>query len=148
MLNCDGWGATGRLRECTDPLCVVDRFDPFFVAALSFATLVSSVNGSSASHAVEPPAFSNSNPADASDVMSTREQRAAAIAAIPVTRLTPAARDRISGIVQRPTFYRHLPTQTIDCDPDLFICVTRQPEFACRHLGSDGYHSCANSTTR
>lgn len=92
------------------------------------ASFVTSANGSSSCSAIEPPVFADSSPSDASDVMSTREQRAAAIATIPVSRLTPAARDRISGIVQRPTFYRHLPTQTIDCDPELFICVTRQPE--------------------
>ncbi len=92
------------------------------------ASFVTSVNGSAVCNAVEQPVFADANSADASDIMSTREQRAAAIATIPVSRLTPAARDRIGGIVQRPTFYRHLPTQTIDCDPDLFICVTRQPE--------------------
>ncbi len=76
----------------------------------------------------EQPVFVEPQSPDPTGTLSTREQRAAAIAAVPTSRLTPAARDRIHSIVGRPTFYRHLPTQVIDCDPDLFICITRQPE--------------------
>jgi len=59
---------------------------------------------------------------------SSREQRVAAIASIPSARLTAAARERIQGITDRPTLYRHLPNQTIQCDPELFLCIARQPE--------------------
>jgi len=59
---------------------------------------------------------------------SSRELRNAAVAVIPLTRLTPVARQRISSIVDRPSLFRHLPTQTIDCDPELFMCIARQPE--------------------
>jgi hypothetical protein len=59
---------------------------------------------------------------------SSKELRTAAVAAIPTSRLTPAAKQRIESIVERPTLYRHLPTQSIDCDPDLFLCIARQPE--------------------
>ena len=59
---------------------------------------------------------------------SSRELRAAAVASIPASRLTPAARERISAVVDRPTLFRHLPTQEIDCDPELFLCIARQPE--------------------
>jgi len=51
-----------------------------------------------------------------------------AIAAIPMGRLTPAAQQRILAITNRPTLYRHLGQQTIECDADLFMFVVRNPE--------------------
>jgi len=67
-------------------------------------------------------------PTEVETGQSSRELRTAAVAAIPLTRLTPAARQRISSIVDRPSLFRHLPTRTIDCDPELFMCIARQPE--------------------
>jgi len=60
--------------------------------------------------------------------LSNRELRADAIAALPMARLTQTAKRRISAIVDRPTLFRHLPTQSIDCDPELFIFIARNPE--------------------
>lgn len=51
-----------------------------------------------------------------------------AIAAIPLSRLTPAAQQRITSITHRPTLYRHLSQQTIQCDPELFLFIVRHPE--------------------
>lgn len=45
-----------------------------------------------------------------------------------MTRLTPAAQQRITAITARPTLYRHLSEQTIQCDPELFLFVVRHPE--------------------
>ncbi len=59
---------------------------------------------------------------------SSRAIRDDAIAALPMSRLTPSAKARINAIVERPTLYRHLPTQSIDCDPELFLFIVRQPE--------------------
>jgi hypothetical protein len=58
----------------------------------------------------------------------SREYRAAAIAALPMSRLTPAAKQRIGAVVDRPSLFRHLPTQSIDCDPELFLYIARHPE--------------------
>jgi len=69
-----------------------------------------------------------SNRPPAPSVLSSRELRADAIAAVPMSRLTQVAKQRISAIVDRPTLFRHLPTQSIDCDPDLFIFIARNPE--------------------
>jgi hypothetical protein len=55
-------------------------------------------------------------------------ERQEAIAALPMDRLTAEARQRIGGIVERPTIYRRLPTQAIDCDPQMFVFLTRHPE--------------------
>ncbi len=58
----------------------------------------------------------------------SRDYRERAISSLPLARLTPAAKDRISRIVERPSLYRHLPSQSIDCDPDLFLFIARHPE--------------------
>lgn len=71
---------------------------------------------------------SHDEPLAAPAGQSSRDLRTAAIAAIPTARLTPAAKQRIHSIVERPTLFRHLPTQAIDCDPELFLCIARQPE--------------------
>lgn len=57
-----------------------------------------------------------------------RSSSADAIAAIPMGRLTPTAQQRILAITNRPTLYRHLGQQTIECDADLFMFIVRNPE--------------------
>jgi hypothetical protein len=54
--------------------------------------------------------------------------REEALAAVPMNRLTPTAQKRIQAITSRPTLYRHLGQQSIECDTDLFLCVVRNPE--------------------
>lgn len=56
------------------------------------------------------------------------KQRAEAIAALPLKRLTPAAQNRILSIAKSPTLYRKLPTQAIQCERDMFVFLTRHPE--------------------
>lgn len=51
-----------------------------------------------------------------------------ALAAIPLNRLTPDAQKRIESISSRPTLYRHLTQKSIHCDPELFLCLVRNPE--------------------
>ncbi len=58
----------------------------------------------------------------------SRSSRQDAINAIPLARLTPAAQQRITAITSRPTLYRHLAQQSIQCDPELFLFVVRHPE--------------------
>ena len=65
---------------------------------------------------------------DGISLFASREQRQEAISALPLNRLTPEARQRIQDIVQSPTIYRRLPTQAIDCDRDMFLFLTRNPE--------------------
>jgi len=75
------------------------------------------------------PGFGNTlgfgNPPGPSNSAANREQ---ALAAIPMNRLTPTAQKRIQAITNRPTLYRHLGQQSIECDTDLFLCVVRNPE--------------------
>ncbi len=65
---------------------------------------------------------------DGMSLFASREAREEAMSALPLSRLTPEARQRIQRIVQSPTIFRRLPTQAIDCDRDMFLFLTRNPE--------------------
>jgi hypothetical protein len=56
------------------------------------------------------------------------DERDEALASIPYHRLTADATATIHEVVDRPTIYRRLPTQTISCDPKMFIFLVRNPE--------------------
>jgi hypothetical protein len=64
-------------------------------------------------------------PVAVDDVRTTGRE---ALAAIPLNRLTPTAQKRIEAISSRPTLYRHLTQKSIRCDPELFLCLVRNPE--------------------
>ncbi|MDA9856672.1 hypothetical protein N9D23_01005 [Rubripirellula sp.] len=55
-------------------------------------------------------------------------QRKEIVDALPLNRLTQQAQQRILGVAKSPTLYRRLPTQAIDCDRDMFLFLTRNPE--------------------
>lgn len=55
-------------------------------------------------------------------------ERADALRAIPYQRLTAPAAAQIRGIAESPTLYRRLPTQAIECDPQMFVFLVRNPE--------------------
>lgn len=65
---------------------------------------------------------------DASKASTRRSDRNNAIAAIPFDELVPSAADRIRTVVDSPSIYRKLPTQTIQCDSELFVFLVRNPE--------------------
>ncbi len=50
------------------------------------------------------------------------------LSGLPTERLTAQAKARIESVTDRPTLYRRLPTQAINCDEDLFLLLTRKPE--------------------
>ncbi len=58
----------------------------------------------------------------------SRAARADAIRHLPLGRLTPQAQQRLRRIVDSPTLYRRLPTQRIECDPEMFVFLVRHPE--------------------
>lgn len=62
------------------------------------------------------------------DAASGRAVESNAIEKIPFARMTPAAQDNIRAVVDRPSFFRRLPTQSFDCDPELFVFLVRYPE--------------------
>lgn len=54
-----------------------------------------------------------------------REQ---AIRAIPFRNLEQSAAERVSAIVQRPTMFRRMPPQTMECSRDMFLHLVRNPD--------------------
>ncbi len=59
---------------------------------------------------------------------SSGSQRKDVLASLPMERLTPQARQRIQSVAASPTIYRRLPTQAIDCDPEMFTFLARNAE--------------------
>ena len=58
----------------------------------------------------------------------SREARADAVKSIPMKHLDPERRHAISGVVNKPTIFRRLPVQVIDCNPELYQFLVRNPE--------------------
>ena len=61
-------------------------------------------------------------PAPAAD---TRDE---AVRAIPFDEMNEQAHAKLSRVVSNATLYRRLPTQAINCDPDLHVLLVRHPE--------------------
>jgi len=59
---------------------------------------------------------------------SHRSYRAAGIKAIPYNQINAQARQRIKDVLDHTSFYRRLPVQTIDADPEYFRLLVRKPE--------------------
>ena len=59
---------------------------------------------------------------------SSSSQRKDVVANLPMKRLTPQAQQRILSVAGSPTLYRRLPTQAIDCDPEMFTFLSRNAE--------------------
>jgi hypothetical protein len=85
------------------------RRDTFIVLIVAWLSVCSPVSGIAVAQ----------NPGD---------ERSDALAAIPYERLTSAAAREIREIADRPTLFRRLPTQAIDCDPKMFVFLVRHPE--------------------
>ncbi len=47
---------------------------------------------------------------------------------VPLKVLTPEAQNKLGPILERPTLYRRMPVQSVDCDPEVFTFVVRRPE--------------------
>jgi hypothetical protein len=61
-------------------------------------------------------------------IVFNKQLRDEAVQAIPMSQLGEAARTKVLSVVTRPTIYRRLPTQVVDCDPDLHVFLLRYPE--------------------
>jgi hypothetical protein len=58
----------------------------------------------------------------------SRNAREEAVRAIPYNRLSREARAKATGVIQNTSLYRRLPTQSIDCEPELYAFLARHPE--------------------
>lgn len=60
--------------------------------------------------------------------VSTREARMAAVRSVPFQRISRKASNQIHDVVDKPSFYRRMPMQQIECDPQMFTFLVRRPE--------------------
>ncbi|MFM2012260.1 MAG: hypothetical protein RLZZ396_1044 [Planctomycetota bacterium] len=59
---------------------------------------------------------------------SSRETRTAAIRSLPIQQLTPEAGHRIQAVVDDVSYFRRMPAQTVESDPDMYRFLVRHPE--------------------
>ncbi len=59
---------------------------------------------------------------------STRDAREAAIQRIPFHQLTPEASGKLKTVVTSASYFRSMPTETVDCDPEMYTFLVRHPE--------------------
>jgi hypothetical protein len=62
------------------------------------------------------------------DVSGNPQARTEALRAIPFDELNEASIEKLRPILERPSLYRRMPTQEVDCDPDLHVFLIRHPE--------------------
>ncbi|GAB5406048.1 MAG: hypothetical protein Aurels2KO_42790 [Aureliella sp.] len=60
--------------------------------------------------------------------VSSREARAQAVRTIPLSRFSPRTQKALSEVVNNPSFFRRMPTQEIQCDPQMLQFLVRRPE--------------------
>lgn len=63
-----------------------------------------------------------------SEGTSSREAKQAALRAIPFDQLTPEATSRLRSVIDDASYFRRLPTQTVECDPEMYTILVRHPE--------------------
>jgi len=57
-----------------------------------------------------------------------RQSREDAIRSIPFDELNQETRAKLERVVTRPSIYRRMPVEMVECDPDLFLFLVRYPE--------------------
>lgn len=59
---------------------------------------------------------------------SSERARQAATQAIPFAKLNEETQRKVLSVIENPSVFRRMPTKTVDCDPDLFAFLIRNPE--------------------
>ncbi len=68
-------------------------------------------------------------PAATSDEADTSARaRDDAIAALPLTKLKAESRRKLMAVCENPSLFRRMPQQTVNCDPELYRFLVRNPE--------------------
>jgi hypothetical protein len=57
-----------------------------------------------------------------------RQSREDAIRSIPFDQLNQETRAKLQRVVSRPSIYRRMPVEMVDCDPELYLFLIRYPE--------------------
>jgi hypothetical protein len=80
-------------------------------------------------------AVSAGEPAGAS---TSEEAKAEARRSVPIAKVDPAYQQAVRDVLASPSLFRRLPTNVVDCHPDLFTFLAQNPEVLVeiwRHLG-------------
>jgi hypothetical protein len=102
-----------RVPECSHGLS--SRRDWLAASALAAAGLLA-------------PALRRATAAEADQADSSPRSREEAIAVLPLDQMTAETRRKLMAVIERPTMYRRLPQKSVDCDPDLYLFLIRNPE--------------------
>lgn len=66
--------------------------------------------------------------AKANQADTSRKTKEASIRSIPFDKLDANAKKKVSAVVQNVSIFRRMPVSIVDCDPDLFKFMVRNPE--------------------
>ncbi|QDU26393.1 hypothetical protein ETAA8_14710 [Anatilimnocola aggregata] len=66
--------------------------------------------------------------ADPNAADSSHQSQVEAARAMPLSKLNEESQRKVLSVLERPSIYRRLPGKTIDCDPELFVYLVRNPE--------------------
>jgi len=67
-------------------------------------------------------------PPDPLAATSSKEARQAAVQAIPFEHIDEDDRGRVANVLRQTSIYRRMPIQVIDCDPNLYLFLLRNPD--------------------
>lgn len=84
----------------------------------SFVAVHFTVLGSNASRAADP----------AIEGVSSRDVRLQAARSLPMNRFSQRTQKALGDVVNNPSFFRRMPTQQIECDPQMLQFLVRRPE--------------------
>jgi hypothetical protein len=80
--------------------------------------------GVAASFALSPAAFGR----DAAAPPELRRDRETAIRSIPFSKLNEVSQRKVGQVVNSPSIFRSMPVEVVDCHPQLYLCLVRNPE--------------------
>jgi len=66
--------------------------------------------------------------ADPNAADSSQHAQTEALRSMPLNKLNEEAQRKVMSVLERPSIYRRLPTKSIDCDPEMFLFLIRNPE--------------------
>lgn len=67
-----------------------------------------------------------------------RQARSEAIRALPFDQLNEEATAKLRSVVTNPSIFRRLPTESIDCNPEMYLFLVRHPEVVIDILNNMG----------
>lgn len=86
-------------------------------------------------------AVATAQASEQSEASTTAESRDEARRAIPIAKIDPAYRKSVGEVLADPSIFRRLPTNVIDCQPELFTFIAQNPDVLVaiwRQLGVSG----------